>query len=380
MTLGHSGLPKWGSKSRRSTLLSVSAGAVLTLLLAGAALRQPALAQPAAAKTTSARPALSVQVVSPQATAISVRLSANGSIAPWQEASVGSEVQGLRLAEVRAQVGDAVRKGQVLAVFASEALLADLAQLRAAVTEAEASLAEATANAQRARDLQNTGAVSAQQIQQWMTAERVAQARLDAHRATQGAAEVRLRQTEVLAPDSGVITSRSATIGAVMPAGQELFKLIRQGRLEWRAEVPAGELSRLKPGMTAVITPPGGAAVQGRVRLLAPTVDAATRNGIVHVDLPNTGAARAGMFASGEFEIAQRSGMTLPQSAVVLRDGFSWVYLVDAQSKARQQKVEVGRRQGDRIEIVSGLPASARVVAAGGGFLGDGDLVRVVSP
>jgi HlyD family secretion protein len=118
--------------------------------------------------------------------------------------------------------------------------------------------------------------------------------------------------------------------------------------------------------------------VQGRVRLVAPTVDAATRNGIVHVDLPNPGAARAGMFAGGEFEVDQRNGLTLPQSAVVLRDGFSYVYTVDAQNKARQVKVDIGRRQGDRIEIVSGLQPGARVVAAGGGFLGDGDLVRVV--
>ena len=64
---------------------------------------------------------------------------------------------------------------------------------------------------------------------------------------TQWLQQLRLRQTRVLAPDNGVISARSATVGAVLPAGQELFRLIRQGRLEWRAEVAAADLARLKP-------------------------------------------------------------------------------------------------------------------------------------
>jgi multidrug efflux pump subunit AcrA (membrane-fusion protein) len=114
--------------------------------------------------------------------------------------------------------------------------------------------------------------------------------------------------------------------------------------------------------------------------MIAPTVDPQTRNGIVYVDLPApAGAARAGMFARGEFDIGTGSGLTLPQSAVLLRDGFSYVLKVGPDSKVSQVKVGVGRRLGDRIEITGGLDASARVVAAGGGFLADGDLVRVVA-
>jgi HlyD family secretion protein len=373
------GCSAWASRMNKRWWAIGAVGGLLGLVALGvAAQASKGASAPAGQAASAARPALSVQTVAPQSTPIRIGLSAHGSVAAWQEASVGSEVQGLRLAEVRAQVGDTVKKGQVLAVFASETLRAELAQLKAAVAEAEASLAEAAGNAQRARDLQSSGALSGQQIQQMLTAERVAQARLDAQRAAVMAAEVRLKQTEVLAPDNGVVSVRTANVGAVMPAGQELFRLIRQGRLEWRAEVPASELPRLKPGMAATVTPPGGTPVAGKVRLLAPTVDAATRNGIVHVDLPNPGAARAGMFAAGEFEVSERSGLTLPQSAVVLRDGFSYVFTVDAQSKVRQQKVELGRRQGDRVEVVSGLPANAKVVASGGGFLGDGDLVRVV--
>ena len=357
-----------------------AASAVVCALLCCPGLVQAADPPARAASAAAGRPALSVSVVQPVSTPLSVRLTAHGSIAPWQEASVGSEASGWRLAEVRVQVGDSVRKGQVLAVFASEMVQADLAQARAAVAEAEAALAEATANAQRARELQNTGALSAQAIQQYLTVERTTQARVESARAAARMQELRVRHSQVLSPDAGIISARSATVGAVVGAGQELFRLIRQGRLEWRAEVPSAELGRLKPGMSVTVQPPGGAPVAGRVRMVAPTVDPATRNGLVYVDLIGNGGARAGMFARGEFEISASAALTVPQAALVMRDGFSYVFLVGKDSRVVQQKVQTGRRQGDRVEIVEGLPAAASVVASGGGFLGDGDLVRVVAP
>ena len=329
-------------------------------------------------KPAAPKPALTVTVVQPQSATLSTKISANGNIAAWQEASIGAEANGLRLADVRVNVGDVVQRGQVLATFAPDTVQADVAQTRAAVAEAEAMLAEATANAQRARDLQPSGALSAQQIAQYLTAERTAQARLEAQRAIAKVQQLRLKQTQVLAPDSGVISARGATVGAVLPAGQELFRLIRKGRLEWRAEVSSAELAALKPGMGVTLAPAGGAAIKGTVRMLAPTVDAQTRNALVYVDLPAPGAARAGMFARGDFEIGSGTALTLPQSAVLLRDGFSYVLRVGPDSKVSQAKVSVGRRSGDRIEISAGLDASARVVASGGGFLTDGDTVRVV--
>ncbi len=331
------------------------------------------------ATNTTTKPALSVTVVQAQSTPMALRLSANGSVAAWQEAVIGAESNGWRLADVRVNVGDVVKRGQVLATFGAEMAQADLAQTRAALAEGEAMLAEAAANAQRARELQQSGALSAQQINQYLTAERTAQARLDAQRAALQVQQLRLRQTQVLAPDNGVISSRSATVGAVVPAGMELFRLIRQGRLEWRAEVAAAELARIKPGLAVQVTPAGGAAVAGKVRIVAPTVDAATRNGLVYVDLPLPGTAKAGMFARGEFELGGNSAMTLPQSAVLLRDGFAYTFSVGADNKVAQVKLVVGRRATDRIEVVSGLAAGAKVVASGGAFLAEGDLVRVVA-
>jgi HlyD family secretion protein len=326
----------------------------------------------------AAQPALSVAVTTAAPAEWPIRLTAGGNVMAWQEASVGAEVGGLRLTDVKVNVGDTVKRGQVLATFSTITVEADVAQARAVLAETQATLAEAAANAERARQLSDSGAMSGQQVNQLITAERTAQARMESARAALENQQTRLRQTRLLAPDAGVISARSATVGAVVGAGQELFRLIRDHRLEWRAEVPATELARIKAGQAVRITPVGGAAVAGRVRMVAPTVDPQTRNGLVYVDLPRTGDARAGMFARGEFDLGSAQAMTLPQSAVLLRDGFAFAFVLGDDAKVAMTKVGIGRRVGERIEIISGLPPGARVVAAGGGFLSDGDLVRVV--
>ena len=208
-------------------------------------------------------------------------------------------------------------------------------------------------------------------------------ARLTAQRARIKAEEVRLAQTRITAPDDGVISARNATIGAVPSAGQELFRLIRQQRLEWRAEVTASELSRIVPKQRVRVVL-GATAIDGTVRMIAPTVDAQTRNALVFVDLPPSAAqqgARPGLFAKGEFALGTGSALTVPASAVLMRDGFAFVFLV-ANNKVVQTKVQVGQRSGagsaERIEI-AGLSAEANVVANGVGFLNDGDTVRVVA-
>lgn len=338
-------------------------------------------AEAKASAARSARPALTVQVVRPEQASWPLELSANGAIAAWQEAVVGAELSGLRLDAVLVNVGDRVRKGQVLATLAGEAVRADIQNAQASLQEAQALAAEAKSNADRARNLRAADAISAQEAQRSLTSEQTALARVESAKAQLAAQELRGRQTRVVAPDDGVISARSATVGAVAQPGVELFRLIRQSRLEWRAELPSADLLRVQPGMKAVATPPGGQPVEGRVRMVAPTVDGGTRNGIVYVDLPASATqagARAGMFAAGKVAVGQAGGLTVPQTAVLLRDGFSYVFVVEAQQAVRQVKVKVGRRQGERIEVLEGLKEGAQVVAAGVAFLADGDTVRVV--
>lgn len=330
------------------------------------------------------KPALTVTTTTPTQASLPVTLPANGNLAAWQEASIGAEATGLRIAEVNVGIGDRVRRGQVLARFAPETLRADVAQARAALAEAEASAADAANNAARARTLQQTGAMSASQINQYLTAEKTAQARVAAMRAQLQTQQVRLGQTAVHAPDDGIISARAATVGAVVGNGTELFRLIRKGRLEWRAEVTSAELGRITPGTRAIITATSGARLEGRVRMIGPTVDPQSRIAIVYVDVkplpgPASGSERAGMFARGEFELGAQPALTVPQPSVVVREGFSYVFRVTPDNRVAQVKVEIGRIAGDRLQVLSGLTADMRIVASGGGFLNDGDFVRVVN-
>ena len=354
----------------------------LIVALAASALFAPSLG--AQEKAAAVKPALTVTLVAPVRRDLPIRLTANGSIGAWQEAILGAELNGLRLKEVHAQVGDVVKRGQVLAVFAAETVEADIAQTRAAVAEAEASQADARANAARAQSIADSGALSAQQVAQYRTAALTADARVASARAQLAAQQLRLGFTRVVASDDGVISVRSATVGAVVGQGQELFRLIRRGRLEWRGDVTAAELSRLKPGLTVSVSAAGAGTLIGRLRVISPTVDPATRNAQVFVDMPDAmrQGYRPGMFAKGEFALGSTSALTVPDEAVLFADGFSYVLRAGAtdngQARVARVKVTLGRRSNNEVEVVAGIKAEDRLVAAGVAFLADGDLVKVV--
>lgn len=334
---------------------------------------------------TSPRPALNVTVVQPSQQGMPLTLTANGSVAAWQEAIIGAQISDLSLTEVNVQIGERVRKGQVLAVFADDTVRAEIAQAEATLAEADANYAEAAANALRARQVRGSGVLSEQQSTQYVTAEKAAKAKRQFAKAQLDSQLLRLKHTRVSASDDGIISSRTATLGAVATPGQELFRLIRQNRLEWRAEVTAAEMAQLKPGLAVNVTIPNVAQVPGVVRFLAPTLDAQSRNGIVYVDLPDAArqGLRAGMFAEGEFMLGQRPALTIPQDALSLREGFSYVFRLGQQqqdqAKVSQVKVQLGRRMADHYEILAGIQASDRLVASGAAFLADGDTVRVVA-
>lgn len=326
----------------------------------------------------AAAPVLSVVMTHAQVSTLPRRIPATGNIAPWQEASVGTEAEGLQLTEVKVNVGDRVRRGQVLAVFKPDMVAADLAEAQASVAQAQAQSMEAEANAQRARSLDASGAISAQQVNAYVVAARTARARLEAAKAIEQRNRLRLAQTRVLAPSDGIITARAATVGAVMPSGQELFRLIKDGRLEWRATIAVSDMPQLASGQVAEISVHGQPPIQGRLRIVAPSIDSQTHNGLAYVDLPANSQVRAGSFARGFFEVGEGQALTVPQRAVLLRDGFNYVARLDPKAKVLMTKVSVGRRVGDRVEITGGLEPSEPIVASGLSFLSEGDTVKVV--
>ncbi len=370
----------------RLTMISTMQGLQRQLLITQLLplfLMLPMMSHAATAKEAPvARPALTVNVIQAQRITLPIKVFANGNIAAWQEAIIGSEANGLRLTQVHVNVGDTVSKGQLLAEFSEEAVLADLNQAKAKLMEAEAQGHEALANAERARTLQNTGAMSSQQIDQYLTAADTAKARVEVAKAVVQTQQIQLKNTKIYAPDSGVISARTATVGAVISAGSELFRLIRQSRLEWRAEVVSSDIAKVKVGMQVNITAADGSKFSGKVRKLSPTVDMQTRNSLIYVDLPSNNTAKAGMYAKGEFVSGQSSALAIPQQALVLRDGFTYVFVVKSEQGrtiVKQMKVQPGRRLLNLVEIVSGLQAQQSVVALGGAFLSDNDVVKVVS-
>lgn len=324
------------------------------------------------------KPALAVELVAPAEQNWASSLSADGKIAAWQEASLGAQANGQQIVKVNVNIGDYVKKGQVLAVFSTATLNAELAQANANIESANATLEQARVNNERATHLKKSGAISDQQILQYTTAYKSAIAQLKASQAAANLSKTNIAQTTVIAPESGIISARTATVGSVAQAGQEMFRMVLQNRLEWRADLTAEQIGAVQSGAVASVTLPDGSTVKGRVRQVSPTLNEKTNSATVFVDLLENGTARAGMSAKGSFEMSASKAITLPQTAVVQRDGFYYVFTVDDKQRTKQIKVLVGRIEKDGIEITHGITAADKVVASGADFLKDGDLVRVV--
>ena len=349
---------------RRLRLIAAFALGLVGLALLGWFLLSSRGSTPAAPARKA--PALTVSTITPQTAIWPVSLAASGSIEAWQEASVGTQVGGYQLVAVLVNVGDQIRRGQVLARLDPALLQAEAAQLRANTEQAEA-------DRQRALSLQQDGAISDQDVLQAVTTAKVAAARLAANR-------LQLRYTTVVAPDDGVISARTATLGAVMPAGQELFRLIRGGRLEWRDELTASQLARIVRGQRVALALPDGTAAIARVRETAPALDPRSRLGLVYADLVPGSQARAGMYANGQLAVTQAQALTVPAESVVVHDGRNYVVMLadrTATPVVALRAVSPGRRDGDRVEIVAGLQGTETIVRGGAGFLNDGDVVRV---
>jgi len=249
---------------------------------------------------------------------------ATGSIHPWQEVIVSAEVGGYRVAEVLVDVGTRVSKGQPLVRLSGDMLQADLDSKRAALRSAEASEVNAAAALRRGEQVQNSGALSAADLDKLKADHIAAQARVETARADVTTSELRSRYGTVTAPDSGVITSRTVSVGQIAQAGAEMLRMLRQNRVEWRAEVPEAQLSRIKVGQNASITAVDGTVLKGRVRAVAPTVQTTNRTGLVYVDITG-GNARPGMFARGEIEAGKGPALLVPIASIVMQDGYAYV-------------------------------------------------------
>ncbi|WP_105372962.1 efflux RND transporter periplasmic adaptor subunit [Neorhizobium huautlense] len=383
---------------------SKSAGisAILLSLAAGSALSQEA--QPAAAS----QPKLPSIVVTETVTKPLVdRIIATGTIKPVQEVYVQPLVEGLSIKMLNADIGDEVKADSVLATLNEDALLleksqleankakaeAGLAQYKAQVIEAEANLADATRQRDRTKRLSQSGTSTVSQVEQAEALVEVRQAQLNAAKQSVAVGDsdikvveaqiedidLKLARTGVKAPVSGVVSARSAKVGAIASGtGEPLFTIIRDGAIELVADLSETDIQKIKVGQKALVSVAGGKTkIEGKVRLVSPTVDAATRLGAVHIVINDESGARAGMYASAEIVVTETSALALPLSAVITgRDGSSARKVED--NVVKQVKIETGIQDGGFVQVVSGLEAGDLVVAKAGAFVRDGDKIAPV--
>lgn len=361
--------------SRRILVLAATVAALVTAVVLA---RPRATSAPGTEAATT--PVLTVEAVLPQSLEWPLATGASGGIYAWQTASISSESAGLRIVELKVDVGSVVRKGQVLATLGSDSLAAELRAQEANLAQARIKHNQAEVEAERARSLRDKGSLSEQKVFDYQVSAQTARATLDAALASLDTHRLALAKARIVAIDDGIITARSASLGQVVTIGTELFQLMRQQRLEWRAEVTPQQIAQLRIGQQARVTLPNGKLIDARMRLVAPTLDANTRLGTAYFDLPASAlatGARPGVYVRGEVGTGAASATVLPSTAITLRDGHSYVFEIDAGAHVTQRQVQTGRRIGEQVEVLDKLPAGSRFVNGGGSFLKDGDLVEL---
>ena len=356
--------------------------------------------------TLTAPPAVSVVKVADADFTETVAVS--GSLVPREEILVAPEVEGFRVLELKVDVGDRVKKGDVLAILVQESLDAQLAQndaslaradaaiskAKSQIAEAEAHVTEADASFDRAKPLKSSGYLSASTYDQRESAAKSSQAQLVAARdglklaeAEKAQVEAQRRElqwrrdnTQVTAPADGLVSRRTARIGGMASGVAEpLFRIVLRGEVELDAEVIETELAKMSAEQKAKINVAGIGDVTGTVRLVTPEVDKTTRLGRVRIFLGDDPKLRIGSFARGTVDTAHAHGLSLPSSAVVFDAEGAFVQVVRDGHVARRN-IETGLICDGRVEVRQGLAAGDIVVAKAGTFLRDGDAVRAITP
>ncbi|MFQ3664740.1 MAG: efflux RND transporter periplasmic adaptor subunit [Sphingomonadaceae bacterium] len=321
-----------------------------------------------------------VSVVVPGKTLVQDVVRVTGTISARREMPVGIVGEGGAIVAIRAEAGDYVRAGQVLAEVDSAVQRAQLAQLQAAVDQARADARLAQSELERAQKLVDRGFISQADIDR-RTATRDAQlARVRVAEAQVREMQERIARLSVRAPEAGLVLARAIEPGQVVsPGAGALFRVAAGGALELRAEVAEQDLAALAVGEAATVVPVGGRqGVTGRIWLLEPVVDPVRRLGVARIALPADPSLRVGGFATAEIVAAQVERPVLPQSAVLTDNEGSFVLVVDAENRVVRRPVTIAGVTRDGIGIRDGLDGSERVVLAAGAFLNPGETVTPV--
>jgi HlyD family secretion protein len=332
---------------------------------------------------------------------------ATGSLVAREEILVGPEVEGLRIIEVLADEGRRVRKGDVLAKLVADTLdaqvaqndaglaraAAAIAQAKSSIVQADARVVEARNAFERAKPLRTAGHMSESAYDQREQAARTTEAQLVAARDGLKVAEAEKAQieaqrrelmwrrgrSEVVAPADGIISRRIARVGGFAAGSAEpMFRIVANSEIEIDAEVVETRLASVREGQDARVEVTGLGTIPGKVRLVSPEVDKATRLGRVRIFLGDNPGLRVGAFARGTIETAKGSGLAVPASAILYgADGSAQVQVV-RDGRVETRKIKTGLAAASLVEVKEGLSEGDLVVARSGTFLRDGDAVRPV--
>jgi HlyD family secretion protein len=382
------------------------------MLAASVFAAQPVIAQAAEQPaTTATKPSESnlpaIRVIEAVERTLVDRIVVTGTVQAVEEVYVQPQVEGLRIENLKADVGDTVNAGDVLATLATDALVlqksqllanrakveAVTAQLQAQVLEAEANEAEAIRQAERAERLVKSKAFAVGQAEQLRATATASTARVNSAKQAIVAnnadlkvidaqiddVDLKLARTDVKTTVAGVISARNAKIGAIAAgAGNPLFTIIRDNAIELNADVSEGDLLKLKPGQVVHMNVAGTSTqVQGTVRTIEPVVNATTRLGTVKISIDDPDIARIGMYASAEVIVSERKVLSLPLTAVTSEDGSMVVRRV-VDGVVTMTKVKTGVQDGDFVEISEGLKPKDIVVEKAGAYVRNGDKVAPV--
>lgn len=330
------------------------------------------------AEAAAASSALPVSLATAQQQAMARTVLVSGPVTAYEEMQLGVELSGQRVTALPVDVGQWVKQGQVLLQVDHRTLDSELAQADASLRQAQAAQDLARLNYERSAKLAAQQLISASSLDELRASRINAEAQTATARAARDAAKLRRDFADLRAPADGLISKRLVQPGQVVSAGTELLRLIRDGRLEWRAELPEDQLADVAVGNTVEL-PYNGEVVSGRIRAITPGVDAQTRTGTLYADLPSPGALKPGIYVEGRIVTGDGQALTIPTAAIVQRDGHSYVFSVNDKQQATRLRVRTGQAARGRTAILEGLKAGDRVVVEGAGFLGEGDRVRVVS-
>lgn len=318
-----------------------------------------------------------VEVTNPKRAQMDQFYSATGQVFAQTEASVELQVSGLPVKDIYVKAGDSVQAGQVLAQLDPTSVLLEKSQVKASLEEAQASLEQAQLNLQRSRSIADSGAVSGLELTQYETQFKLTSARVKSLSAQLDLLDNKLDKARVVSPLAGYVASRSLFLGASSVAGQKAFRIFSP-ETEVRLEMPGSLLGKVNKGTAVQLwssnTP---AKISAKVSRVAKSLDDA-KNAIAFVELSAKEPFSVGQFVFAPISLGKHDVLTLPSSALISKNGFTYVAQV-VQGRIQFRKVEIGQVQGEIAEVVSGLSQTDEVVLKGAAFLSEQEKVEIVT-